>query len=165
MAGKRDSKPPANGGGDEFRLEEFVPHRLAVAAQHVARVYSHAYDEGFDLSVAECQVLMTINRFGVMSPGEIIDKATMDKVKISRAASSLTGRGLIRQDVNPRDQRSKQLKVTRKGQGLVQKLVSTSRETEALVSSGVTAAEWATLGRLLAKVNAHMARQQAADDN
>jgi DNA-binding MarR family transcriptional regulator len=108
---------------------------------------------------------MTINRFGVMSPGEIIDKATMDKVKISRAASSLTGRGLIRQDVNPRDQRSKQLKVTRKGQGLVQKLVSTSRETEALVSSGVTAAEWATLGRLLAKVNAHMARQQAADDN
>src|SRR4249920_2674610 len=95
----RREMPPAN--GEAFRLEEFLPYRLSVAANRVSRLFARRYSEAFGLTIPEWRVLATIGRFGSLSPSAVGEWTAMDKVKVSRAAASLVARGLANQSPDP----------------------------------------------------------------
>jgi DNA-binding MarR family transcriptional regulator len=141
---------------DDFRLENYLPYQLSVAAARVSRLLAHRYAAVSGLTIPEWRVLATIARFGTVSPTAVVESTAMDKVKVSRAATALATRGLIRQSADPHDGRGRLLHMTRKGQKVYDRVVPLSREVEASLVEGVGRSQWAALGKALARLNEHV---------
>jgi DNA-binding MarR family transcriptional regulator len=142
----------------EFRLEEFLPYQLSVVAGRTARLFSQRYAEVYGLTIPEWRVLATIARFGSVSPTTVGEWTAMDKVKVSRAAATLASRGFIRQSPDPKDGRGRLLRMTRKGIAVHQTLVPVARELEATLIDSVGRTHWATLGKVLARLDGQVVR-------
>ncbi len=63
----------AKGAADEFRLEEFLPFRLAVASNQVSRLFMRSYVQEFGLTIPEWRVLAAVGRFVTLSPSGVGD--------------------------------------------------------------------------------------------
>lgn len=148
---------------DDFKLEDFLPHRLAVAAARVNRLMSHRFEEASGVSIPEWRVLAVIGRFGVLSPSAVGDRTTMDKVKVSRAAASLVARGLLKQSQDPSDGRGRLLRLTRKGASVQQGLMPIARSLEEELAQGLGRAEWATLQKALVRLDQHAGALEAPE--
>ncbi|HUB47754.1 MAG TPA: MarR family winged helix-turn-helix transcriptional regulator [Acetobacteraceae bacterium] len=146
----------------DFRLEDYLPYQLSLAAARVSRLLSDRYASVSGLTIPEWRVLATIARFGTVSPTAVVESTDMDKVKVSRAATALAARGLIRQSPDPHDGRGRLLHMTRKGQKVYERVVPLSREVEATLVEGVGRTQWAALGKALARLNEHV---QQVDGN
>ena len=138
-----------------FRLEEFLPYRLSVAANRVSRLFARRYSEAYGLSIPEWRVLAMIGRFGTLSPSAVGEWTAMDKVKVSRAAASLVTRGLLRQTQDPRDGRGRLLHLTRKGATVYQGVVPLACELEEQLAEGMSRTEWSNLLKALDKLSTH----------
>ena len=152
-SGGRVQKAEFNGAA--FRLEEFLPYRLSVAATSVARLFSRHYAESFGLSIPEWRMLAIIGRFGTLSPSAVGEWTEMDKVKVSRAAASLVARGLVKQTQDPNDGRGRLLRLTRKGVAVHQGMVPLACELEEQLAEGMTRTEWGSLLKALDKLASH----------
>jgi DNA-binding MarR family transcriptional regulator len=128
--------PAAN--GDAFRLEDFLPYRLSVAASRVSRLFARRYSEAYGLSIPEWRVLAIVGRFDTLSPSAVGEWSAMDKVKVSRAAASLVARGLVRQTQDPRDGRGRLLRLTRRGVAVYQGMVPLACELEGQLAEGLS---------------------------
>jgi DNA-binding MarR family transcriptional regulator len=146
-----------------FRLEDFLPYRLSVAANRVSRVFARRYSEAYGLSIPEWRVLAIVGRFGTVSPSLVGEWTAMDKVKVSRAAASLVGRGLLRQGHDPEDGRGRLLRLTRRGTGVYEGMVPLAYELEGQLAEGMSRTEWSALLKALNKLDAH-ARAFAGGD-
>lgn len=151
----RGVTPPPETKSD-FVLEDFLPYRLSVAANRVARLFAQRYSEEFDLNIPEWRVLATVGRFGTISPSAVGEWTAMDKVKVSRAAAALVARGLLRQSADPNDGRGRLLRLTRKGASVHDGVVPLARELEATLSGGLGRTEWQALNRALVRLNRHV---------
>ena len=107
MMAKPRAVAPTSKGANDFKLEDFLPYRLSIAANRVSRVFARRYSEHSGLSIPEWRVLATVARFGTVSPSAVGEWTAMDKVKVSRAAAALVARGLLRQSADPRDGRGR----------------------------------------------------------
>src|SRR5215469_10026252 len=161
------ASPAAN--GEAFRLEDFLPYRLSVAANRVSRLCARRYSETYGLSIPEWRVLAVVGRFGTLSPSAVGEWTAMDKVKVSRAAASLVARGLVKQTQDPNDGRGRLLRLTRKGAAVHQGMVPLACELEEQLAEGMTRTEWGSLLKALDKLASHakgvdgMANGAAAD--
>ena len=140
---------------DDFRLEEFLPYRLAVTSGQVARLFTRNYAENFGLTIPEWRVLAVVGRFETLSPSAVGELTAMDKVKVSRAAASLVSRGLLKQSQDPSDGRGRLLRLTRKGVSMHAKMVPEARTLESQIAEGLSKSEWTALSKALAKLSAH----------
>lgn len=153
----------------EFRLEEFLPYRLSVAAESVSRLIARQHLSQTGLSMPECRLLSAIGRFGVLSPTIAGERTSMDKVKVSRAATSLVARGLVKQSQDPDDGRGRLLRLTKKGTGLYNSIPPMARNIEETLSRGLSKNELSSLRGALAKLVDHTqsilndTQHQAAD--
>jgi DNA-binding MarR family transcriptional regulator len=152
---KEPIQQEAGEGGEEFRLEEFLPFRLAVASEGVSRVLARQYLGQAGLGVAEWRLLAAVGRFTVLSPTAAGERTSMDKVKVSRAAASLVARGLLRQSQDPDDGRGRLLRLTRKGAGVYAGIKPMAEEVEAALAAGLSRTEWNALHKALAKLVDH----------
>ena len=150
---RRTAKPKLT--EEVFRLEEFLPYRLSVAANRVSRLFARRYSEAYGLSIPEWRVLAMIGRFGTLSPSAVGEWTAMDKVKVSRAAASLVARGLLRQVHVPRDGRGRLLHLTRKGATVYQGVVPLACELEEQLAEGMSRTEWSNLLKALDKLSTH----------
>src|SRR3984957_5191055 len=136
QSGGRVQKAELN--GEAFRLEDFLPYRLSVAANSVSRLFARHYAESYGLSIPEWRMLAIIGRFGTLSPSAVGEWTAMDKEKVSRAAASLVARGLVKQTQDPNDGRCRLLRLTRKGAAVHQGMVPLACELEEQASGGGT---------------------------
>lgn len=141
--------------GEAFRLEDFLPYRLSVAANRVSRLFARRYAEAYGLTIPEWRVLAIVGRFGTLSPSAVGEWTAMDKVKVSRAAASLVERGLLRQLPDPHDGRGRLLRLTRKGTTVHQGMVPLAHELEEQLAEGMSRTEWNGLLKALDKLSAH----------
>ena len=142
-------------GAEEFQLEEFLPFRLAVASESVARVIARNYLQRSGLAMPEWRLLAAVGRFSVLSPTAAGERTSMDKVKVSRAAASLVARGLLRQAQDPEDGRGRLLRLTRKGAAIYAGVKPMAQEIETLLAAGLTKAEWSVLHKALGRLTDH----------
>ena len=149
--------------GEAFRLEDFLPYRLSVAANRVSRLFARRYSEAYGLSIPEWRVLAVVGRFDTLSPSAVGEWTAMDKVKVSRAAASLVARGLLRQAQDPQDGRGRLLRLTRKGVSVHQGMVPLACELEEQLADGMSRTEWNSLLKALDKLNAHVQEFAGAD--
>jgi DNA-binding MarR family transcriptional regulator len=141
--------------GEAFRLEDFLPYRLSVAANNVARLFARHYAESYGLSIPEWRTLAIIGRFGTLSPSAVGEWTEMDKVKVSRAAASLVARGMVKQTQDPKDGRGRLLRLTRRGAAVHQGMVPLACGLEDQLAEGMTRTEWGSLLKALDKLATH----------
>jgi DNA-binding MarR family transcriptional regulator len=139
----------------DFRLEDFLPYRLSVAAESVLHVMARQHLAHSGLAMSEWRLLAAVGRYTVLSPTAAGERTSMDKVKVSRAAASLMARGLLRQTQDPNDGRGRLLRLTRKGSNVYGGVGPTARAIEAALAPGLTKAEWSALQNALGKLNEH----------
>lgn len=140
---------------DTFRLEEFLPYRLSVAADSVSRMIARLHLGETGLGMPEWRLLAAVGRHGVLSPTLAGEQTSMDKVKVSRAAASLAGRGLLRQSQDPNDGRGRLLRLTRKGATVYANIAPMAEEIDQAISSCLTRSERTVLQKALVKLIEH----------
>jgi len=138
-----------------FRLEEFLPYRLAVASEIISRLIFRHHFGRLGLGMPEWRLIAAVGQYGVLSPTAAGERTAMDKVKVSRAAATLVARGILRQSPDPNDGRGRLLRLTRKGATLYSNLSPMAGEIEATLAGGVTKTEWGVLHKVLGKLTDH----------
>jgi DNA-binding MarR family transcriptional regulator len=152
---KKPVEAGPNTSTSAFQLEDFLPYRLAVAADSVARLIAREHLSKTGLGMSEWRLLAAVGRFGVLSPTAACEHTTMDKVKVSRAAASLVASGLLRQTQDPSDGRGRLLRLTRKGTVVYADVAPTAQTIEETLMVGLGKNEWRALNRALAKLSNH----------
>jgi DNA-binding MarR family transcriptional regulator len=158
MKSSNTASPRSETAEGEFQLDGFLPYRLAVAAASVNRLIARRLAESYKLSISEWRVLAVVARAGVLSPSTVGAVASMDKVKVSRAAANLIARGFLKQTQDPHDGRGRLLRLTRKGQTVHGRLVAQTLDVEAQLAQGLTRSEWTALHNTLRRLEAHALR-------
>lgn len=155
---------------DGFKLDDFLPYRLAVTASRISRLMARRFDDAYGLATSEWRVLAVLGRMGTLSPSVVGELASMDKVKVSRAAAALVARGLLKQTQDPHDGRGRLLRLTRKAITVQRGMVALARKTETQLEAGFGRSDWSALHTLLARLESHAqglsnphSRAEAAD--
>ncbi len=136
----------------EFRLEEFLPYRLSVAANRVSRRFADRYGAAFGLSIPEWRVMAVLGRFGRLPAREIAMRTAMDKVKVSRAVRQLAGRGYLDRAADTDDARLQWLALSEAGQAVHAAILPIARALEAEVTEGLTQKELVLLHAALGRI-------------
>ena len=147
----------------KFCLSDFLPYKLAVVIESVVRVFAVNYQEACDLTIPEVRALFVIAEYGTLSPTEVGQHTSMDKVKVSRAAQSLVGKGLLRQTQDPSDGRGRLLRLTRKGAATHARMVPIAVKVEAELLDQLSQADIATLNRILGKITTRLETIEGTD--
>ena len=133
-------------------LETFVPYRLAVVAHTVSRALSGIYTREFGLSIPEWRVLANLGRFGPLNAGELAERSSMDKPKVTRALQRLEARGLTQRSVVSSDRRQVRLTLTRRGRLMFRQIAALALEWETELLGALEPSERKALDRILAKL-------------
>jgi DNA-binding MarR family transcriptional regulator len=171
MIGNRimsSTKPqPAIRHSKPAEMTELLAYRLHKVANLVSRSAALRYKREFDVLLWEWRTLALLGAAGAMSLGELAKAAGLDKAQISRVASGLTARGLVRREPDEVDTRRISLSLTREGKRVYKglNLASNERNTEFLEC--LTASEQKALGSILSKLeskaHALIAKEKAID--
>lgn len=138
--------------GAGFRLDDFLPYKLAVVTDSASRVLAGNCLDAFNLTIPEWRILVVVSEHGTLSPTIVSSHTAMDKVKVSRAAQSLVAKGLLRQGQDPSDGRGRLLKLTRKGATTHAAVLPLTAKLESDLFDGLSRADLAMLNRVLGKI-------------
>ncbi len=152
---RKPEEAQPNAPAATFELENFLPYRLAVAADSVSRLIARQHLARSGLGMSEWRLLSAVGRHGVLSPTTAGEQTSMDKVKVSRAAASLVASGLLRQTKDPADGRGRLLRLTRKGSTLYADVAPMAHDIEETLMAGLGKTEWRSLHRALGKLSEH----------
>lgn len=103
-------------------LLRFVPFRLNRLAAEISRDLGGTYADQFGIDIAEWRVLATLGMREPRSAQFIVRCTRTHKSKISRAVTRLALAGLVEGVPNSDDRREVQLRMTRKGRALYERL-------------------------------------------
>jgi DNA-binding MarR family transcriptional regulator len=109
---------------------------LCFQAQRTARALSRRFDEAFrplGLTSGQYSLLVSLNRPAPPSIGSVASLLAMDRTTLTAALKPLERRGLIIVSIDPRDRRSRLLKLTAKGRALVTRAVPIWQRTHRAV--------------------------------
>lgn len=145
-----------------FRLAEYLPYRLSVAAHAVATLIAAAHRQGFGLPAPQWRVLAIVNEHGALSQQQIVPLSTMDKQMVSRAARALQQRGLLRRSASRADRRAVRLELSARGRAVFGRLAPMALHYELQLLQGMSTRESRSLRRALRnlQVRAEDARQR-----
>jgi DNA-binding MarR family transcriptional regulator len=144
-----------------LKLEAFVPYRLAVAAHAVSRALTEIYSQEFGLTIAEWRVLANLGRFGPLYAGELAERSSLDKPKVTRALQRLEARGLLQRAVSSADRRQVRLTLTRRGRLQFRQIAALALEWETKLLEALPPAERAAFDRMLTKIMRRVAEMPA----
>lgn len=133
-------------------LEAFAPYRLAVTAHTVSRALSGVYTKEFGLSIPEWRVLANLGRCGPLNAGELAERSSMDKPKVTRALQRLEARGLTQRTIVSADRRQVRLALTRRGRLQFRQIAALALEWEAELLDVLSDVERKGLNRILTKL-------------
>jgi DNA-binding MarR family transcriptional regulator len=135
-------------------LRAFMPYRLSIVSEVVSRVFSHHYEQRFNLTIPEWRVMAVLGENGEQSTQDVIERTQMDRVRVSRAVIRLADKALVTRQPDPDDQRAQRLTLSPAGSGIYQEIVPLAFALQAQLLQLLTAEEAVLLDRLLTKVEA-----------
>jgi DNA-binding MarR family transcriptional regulator len=142
----------ADDGEPGFRLDGYLPYRLAAASDAVSSLIARACQDRFGLAVPQWRLICVLAEDGPMTQGQVVARTFMDKVTVSRAAQALCARQLVDRSDHHADGRSHVLILTRDGRRLHSEIAPLALAYEAALMAGLTPGEVALLRRLLSRV-------------
>lgn len=149
-------------------LQAFLPFRIARLAARTSAAISQVYADSYGLSRDEWRVLAATGEAESQPTRAIAEQTGLDKVAISRAASALEDRGLIRRTEDRADRRIKILRLTREGADALKEIERQVRAREQYLLEALTAEEQALLEgaieKLCARAEALTSEKEEADE-
>ncbi|SFI86600.1 MarR family winged helix-turn-helix transcriptional regulator [Albimonas pacifica] len=150
-------------------LQAFLPFRIARLAARTSAAISQVYADAHGLSRDEWRVLAATGEAEAQPTRAIAEQTGLDKVAISRAASALEDRGLIRRSEDRADRRIKILRLTPEGAEALKEIERQVREREAYLLEALTPEEQAALETAIEKLSARAEtltqdREEVAED-
>lgn len=137
-----------------LHLDDFLPYRLSVASNVVSAFIATVYEKRFGISIAEWRVIAILGEGVAMAPREIVERAKLDKVTVSRTAKSLEWRGLVMRAADDVDQRSHRLALTGDGRALYDEVAPEALAMERQLFRSFASWEQGALESLLRRVQA-----------
>jgi DNA-binding MarR family transcriptional regulator len=119
----------------EFDLDGYLPYRLSVAASDLSKGLAREYRSRFDISIAEWRVLVNVGYSDQVSVRDIEQRVSMEKSKVSRAASRLEASGYLLKIVDQGDRRLLKLELTPKGAALLAEIVPIAKAYQSRVQA------------------------------
>ncbi|WP_084398874.1 MarR family winged helix-turn-helix transcriptional regulator [Henriciella aquimarina] len=113
MTDSTDATQDAN--RETLRLDGFLPYRLSVLSNAVSRKIADMYERDFDISIWQWRIIAVLGEHEGLTSTQVAVQTLMDKPAVSRAAASLTERGLISRTSDNADRRKAELRLTKKG--------------------------------------------------
>jgi DNA-binding MarR family transcriptional regulator len=144
---RRQTDPAAP--GNDLRLQDYLPYRLAVTSNLVSRLVARAYQSEFGVTIWEWRVIAILGEGEPMTAQAISDSAAMDKVSVSRAVSALEARGLVERQDNAADRRSRLLRLSPQGEAVYAEITPVALAQEAALLAELEPAEAQLLAGLL----------------
>jgi DNA-binding MarR family transcriptional regulator len=141
-----------------FNLDDFIPHRLAVAASALTSMFAATCLKEAGVSTPEWRVLATLGRLGAISPTVIGQQANMDKVQTSRASGGLVAGGYLKRTKDTSDGRGRRLSLTKKGVALHNEIAKLSAQFRIDLATVLGKQETDRLGKSLSKIAAYADR-------
>jgi len=106
----------------DFKLENFLPYRLSVAANAVSKRIAKSYAP-YKLSPTQWRVMAVLAGGADMTAGAVTDKTGMDKTTISRAVGKMIERGLVHRCASDSEGRAAPLSLSTQGKAMFDKIV------------------------------------------
>lgn len=150
---------------DKLDLQEFIPYKLAVAANRVSQSIGSLFEQQYGLQIPEWRILMTLHSYGPLAPNEVVEHTSMDKGRVSRAQRRLVELGLIAASDDPRDGRRLVLFLTRTGVKMCGAIIPHARQTEAWFLSVLTQTERRALDKILSRLLARSEERQLPENS
>jgi DNA-binding MarR family transcriptional regulator len=145
-------------------LLRFIPFRLNRLAAEVSRDLAGVYSEQFGIDITEWRVLATLGMREPRSAQFIVRCTRTHKSKISRAVTRMGLAGLIEGVPNHDDRRETQLRMTKKGRALYEKLVPVVLNYEQRLLSSLSEGELTGLALGLDKLERGLGLVQNPDE-
>lgn len=149
-ARKNSAARPA--GAERLSLQEFIPYKLAVAANRLSQSIGSLFEQKYGIQMPEWRILMALHSCGPLAPNEVVEHTSMDKARVSRAQRKLVELELVKPSVDPRDGRRLVLFLTRKGTDMCDAIVPEARQTETWFLSVLSDSEREMLDRVLSRL-------------
>ena len=142
-----------NDSDGPIRLREFLPYKIVLLADRVARQTSAVVKRHGDLNLSEWRVLAAIADQPGLTANDVVAITPMDKGVVSRAVKSLIDRKYARREASDADGRIAHLYLTHRGQKHYAAIAADIRIIESDILATLSPAERANLvgaiGRLL----------------
>lgn len=107
----------------DFDLERYLPYRFVVLAARLSSRLAKQYKKEFGISMPEWRVLLNVGYSKDLSVRDIEKRVSLERSKVSRAATKLEAKGYLAKQVDSRDRRLLQLTLTEEGTELLSKLI------------------------------------------
>ena len=145
--------------------ESLITYRVAALAQLLARVVDASVSRDLGLSSRQWRVLVTLNRLGEATSGEVTQLSRLDHSQVSRASYELVHKGLIAMRSDLQDKRRQMLSVTAQGVAVLRRGIVGSRHRQQRLRARLSDADYALFGRVLESLSdeAHALLREAKD--
>jgi DNA-binding MarR family transcriptional regulator len=137
-------------------LERFLPYRLSVVTNRISGALSRHYAERFGISIPEWRVIANLGRYPGLTANDVVERAAMDKVTVSRAVAALESKGLLGRVRDDGDKRKSRLTLSEKGKAVYVEIAPLALGFERDLLTALTADEAAQLDRIVDKLNGKM---------
>jgi DNA-binding MarR family transcriptional regulator len=127
--------------GPVLDLNEHVPTRVAVLANHLSRGASRFYRERYGIGVVEWRLMMFIGHAGETRANSICSETDLDKGAVSRGLGVLQRRGIVTVKEDGEDNRRNKVALTAKGRALHDRIVPVALARQRNLLSVLTPAE------------------------
>lgn len=107
----------------DFDLEQYLPFRFTVIAGQLSANLARQYKSKFGISMPEWRVLLNVGYSNELSIRDIEKRVSLEKSKVSRAASKLEAKGYLVKHVDDRDRRLLKMTLTEDGVRLLNELI------------------------------------------
>jgi DNA-binding MarR family transcriptional regulator len=138
----------------DLKLDGFIPYRLSFTSNLVSDSIAATYEALFGINIPEWRVVAWVAEAGSITQQDICDRTRMDKTSVSRAAISLTQRGLLERRANVQDRRSRLLVLTPAGEELYAAIAPKALELERKIFSSFEPEELAAFKAMLLRIDA-----------
>jgi DNA-binding MarR family transcriptional regulator len=138
----------------DLKLDGFIPYRLSFTSNLVSDSIAATYEALFGINIPEWRVVAWVAEAGSITQQDICDRTRMDKTSVSRAAISLTQRGLLERRANAQDRRSRLLVLTPAGEELYAAIAPKALELERKIFSSFDPEEIAAFKSMLLRIDA-----------
>lgn len=135
-----------------MELQHFFPYRLARLAEAVSQATAQVYSERFDLTRDEWRVLAALVDAGAVKTAQVLERTTLDKMRVSRALASMEKAGLVGRSPDPEDGRGQLVRLLAPGRALYRKIVPMVQAREAYLLEALDPSERDILEKVLDKV-------------
>ncbi|NJC32532.1 DNA-binding MarR family transcriptional regulator [Sphingomonas jejuensis] len=135
-------------------LDTFLPYRLSFTSNLVSARIAAIYESLFGLSIPEWRLVAVLAEADGITQAAVGMRTRMDKVTVSRAALSLTARGLVAKSRHSDDGRARLLHLTAAGRALYDAVAPKALALEAEIFGSFSADDLAHFQAMLRRIDA-----------